>query len=73
MLAELVAGQLKRRSAAVPTRDSLVQLCALFKERCATTVALADWAVAIQQRHFQEVLDASVLLAGDEDPEEVEA
>ncbi|HEY6760407.1 MAG TPA: hypothetical protein VI318_12990 [Baekduia sp.] len=30
--------------------------------------ALADWATAIQQRHFQDVLDASVQLAGDEDP-----
>jgi hypothetical protein len=34
--------------------------------------ALADWALAIQQRHFQDVLDASVLLAGDEDPDEPE-
>jgi hypothetical protein len=34
--------------------------------------ALADWAIAIQQRHFQDVLDASVQLAGDEDPDELE-
>jgi hypothetical protein len=34
--------------------------------------ALADWAIAIQQRHFQDVLDASVLLAGAEDPDEEE-
>jgi hypothetical protein len=34
--------------------------------------ALADWAVAIQQRHFQDVLDAAVLLAGEEDPQELE-
>jgi hypothetical protein len=33
---------------------------------------LADWAIAIQQRHFQEVLDASVQLAGDEDPDELD-
>jgi hypothetical protein len=30
--------------------------------------ALADWALAIQQRHFQQVLDASVQLADAEDP-----
>jgi hypothetical protein len=34
--------------------------------------ALADWAIAIQQRHFQEVLDAAVQLAGEEDPGEPE-
>jgi hypothetical protein len=34
--------------------------------------ALADWATAVQQRHFQEVLDAAVALAGDEDPDEPE-
>jgi hypothetical protein len=33
---------------------------------------LADWAIAIQQRHFQDVLDASVHLAGEEDPNELE-
>ena len=34
--------------------------------------ALADWAIAIQQRHFQDVLDACVQLAGEEDPDELE-
>jgi hypothetical protein len=34
--------------------------------------ALADWALSIQQRHFQDVLDAAVLLAQDEDPNEIE-
>lgn len=34
--------------------------------------ALADWALAIQQRHFQDVLDASVQLAGAEDPDALE-
>jgi hypothetical protein len=34
--------------------------------------ALADWAVAVQQRHFQDVLDASVALAGEDDPHELE-
>jgi hypothetical protein len=33
---------------------------------------LADWATAIQQRHFQEVLDAAVQLAAAEDPDEPE-
>jgi hypothetical protein len=31
--------------------------------------ALADWAVDVQRRHFQDVLDAAVALAGEEDPE----
>jgi hypothetical protein len=35
--------------------------------------ALADWALAVQQRHFQDVLDAAVQLAGEEDPAEIEA
>jgi hypothetical protein len=34
----------------------------------AQVAALADWALAIQQRHFQDVLDASVQLAAAEDP-----
>jgi len=38
----------------------------------AEVAALADWALEIQQRHFQQALDASVLLAGEEDPEELE-
>jgi hypothetical protein len=33
---------------------------------------LADWAIAIQKRHFQDVLDAAVLLAGEEDPDELD-
>jgi hypothetical protein len=31
---------------------------------------LADWALPIQQRHLQEVLDGSLKLAADEDPAE---
>ena len=31
---------------------------------------LADWALPIQQRHLQEVLDGSLKLAADEDPSE---
>jgi hypothetical protein len=33
---------------------------------------LTDWALPIQQRHFQEVLDGSLKLAADEDPHEEE-
>jgi hypothetical protein len=29
---------------------------------------LVDWALPIQQRHFQAVLDGSLVLAGEEDP-----
>ena len=31
---------------------------------------LTDWALPIQQRHLQEVLDGSLKLAADEDPDE---
>ena len=31
---------------------------------------LTDWALPIQQRHLEEVLDASLKLAADEDPDE---
>ena len=31
---------------------------------------LVEWALPIQQRHFQDVLDRSVELAGQEDPDE---
>ena len=33
---------------------------------------LTDWALPIQQRHLQEVLDGSLKLAADEDPDEEE-
>ncbi|MBC7734773.1 MAG: glutamate--tRNA ligase [Bacteriovorax sp.] len=42
-LAALVAAQLKRRDIQVEVNDSLSRMCALFKDRCATTVELADW------------------------------
>ncbi len=41
-LATLVAAQLARRGTEV-VADTLVPMCALFKDRCATTVELADW------------------------------
>ncbi|QBK06142.1 glutamate--tRNA ligase [Hylemonella gracilis] len=41
-LAVLVAEQLRKRGVAVDSR--LTGICGLFKDRCETTVALADWA-----------------------------
>ncbi|MCV2361154.1 glutamate--tRNA ligase [Paucibacter sp. TC2R-5] len=41
-LAVLVAAQLLKRGLNVDA-EALVPMCALFKDRCATTVALADW------------------------------
>ena len=43
-LTPLVAAQLKKRG--IEADDRLVAICALFKDRCETTVALADWAAA---------------------------
>jgi len=43
-LAALVAAQLNKRGIAAD--DRLPAICALFKDRCDTTVALADWAAA---------------------------
>ena len=43
-LAPLVAAQLKKRG--LVADDRLPAICALFKDRCETTVALADWAAA---------------------------
>jgi len=42
-LARLVARQLARRGIETAADDRLARLCALFKDRCATTVELADW------------------------------
>ena len=42
-LAPLVAGQLERLGIEVPVDERLERLCALFKDRCATTVELAGW------------------------------
>nr|MCU0923004.1 glutamate--tRNA ligase [Burkholderiaceae bacterium] len=42
-LAELVAKQLVRRGIEAAADEHLARLCALFKDRCATTVELADW------------------------------
>ena len=43
-LAPLVAALLQRRG--ITADDRLPRICALFKDRCETTVALADWAAA---------------------------
>jgi glutamyl-tRNA synthetase len=46
-LADLVADQLKRRHALQGLDPSwLARVCALFKDRCSTTLELADWAAA---------------------------
>lgn len=42
-LAQLVDAQLKRRGIDAAQPDQLKRLCTLFKDRCATTVELADW------------------------------
>ena len=42
-LAELAARQLARRGIDAAADERLQRLCALFKDRCTTTVELADW------------------------------
>ena len=42
-LAGLVAAQFRRRGIEVAADELLARMCALFKDRCATTVELADW------------------------------
>jgi len=42
-LAELVAMQLSKRGITAPVDERLQRLCGLFKDRCSTTVELADW------------------------------
>ena len=42
-LAQLVEAQLVRRGIKTGQGDHVQRLCALFKDRCATTVELADW------------------------------
>lgn len=42
VLANLVAANLQKR--AIATDERLPRICALFKDRCDTTLALADWA-----------------------------
>jgi glutamyl-tRNA synthetase len=42
-LAELVSAQFARRGLQVASDESLNRMCALFKDRCATTAELTDW------------------------------
>ncbi len=42
-LAVMVARHLSRRGIEAPADERLARLCALFKDRCSTTVELADW------------------------------
>ena len=42
-LGALVVGQLRRRGIEAQAGETLQRMCALFKDRCATTVELADW------------------------------
>jgi glutamyl-tRNA synthetase len=44
-IAELSAAQLARRGITAKADETLVRMCALFKDRCATTAELADWLV----------------------------
>ncbi|UUX94624.1 glutamate--tRNA ligase [Aquabacterium sp. J223] len=48
-LALLVGEQLRGRGLPVPDDARLQAMCALFKDRCATTVELADWLVMYVQ------------------------
>jgi glutamyl-tRNA synthetase len=43
VLAGLVAAQFASRGLTVPADERLAAMCALFKDRCSTTVELADW------------------------------
>lgn len=43
MLAPMVAERLASRGIAAPADGRLARLCALYKDRCATLVELADW------------------------------
>lgn len=55
-LATLVAAQLTKRNLAVPADARLATMCALFKDRCSTTVELADWL----QMYFAPVSPSTV-------------
>jgi len=43
VLAGLVSAQFASRGLGVPADERLAAMCALFKDRCSTTVELADW------------------------------
>lgn len=58
-LAPLVAAQFARRGIVAKADDHLARVCGLFKDRCATTVELADWA----QMYFADVSPSAEDLA----------
>ncbi len=72
-LAGLVAAQFAKRGLTPPAR--LEAMCALFKDRCSTTVALADWLVmyaspvtpseADRAQHLTEAVKPAVLALAD--------
>jgi glutamyl-tRNA synthetase len=64
-LAALVAQQFAKRGLSVPVDEGLAAQCALFKDRCSTTVELADWlsmyhgpVQASKEEHAAHVTDA---------------
>jgi len=58
-LAELVAAQLTRRGIAAASVPAVSRVTALFKDRCSTTVDLADWV----QMYFTDVAPSAEDLA----------
>jgi glutamyl-tRNA synthetase len=72
-LASLVAAQLTKRGLTAPER--LEAMCGLFKDRCSTTVALADWLAmyvspvtpseADRAQHLTEAVKPAVLALAD--------
>jgi glutamyl-tRNA synthetase len=72
-LAPLVAAQLQKRG--ITADERLPAICALFKDRCDTTVVLADWAAAFyadvtpgeadRAQHVTEAIRPAVLALAD--------
>ena len=58
-LAKLVSAQLQKRGVQAVDGEPLNRMCALFKDRCATTVELADWLAM----YFAEVIPTAADLA----------
>ncbi len=58
-LSPLVVEQLRRRGLSLPAGAPLAGMCALFRDRCATTAELADWLVM----YFAEVTPSAEDLA----------
>jgi len=58
-LAALVAEQLNKRGVQVAADERLAAMCALFKDRCSTTVELAEWLMI----YFADVQPSEIDLA----------